>query len=44
MRMFTLEQVKKAAKLWYNSDDINSCCIAENRLMAGEEPEGFNND
>lgn len=42
--MFTLEQVRKAAKLWYTSTDINSCCMAELRLMAGEEPEGFNDD
>lgn len=38
---FTLVEVHKAALLWYGRQDRDSCCLAENRLMRGETPEGF---
>lgn len=38
---FTIQQVNYAAEYWYKSKDIDSCCLAENRLMRGERPEGF---
>lgn len=38
----TEKQVYAAAAYWYNKWDINSCCLAENRLAKGEVPyEGF---
>ena len=36
MKMFTLVDVHKAAYHWYGKDDLDSCCLAENRLMRGE--------
>lgn len=33
---FTIRQVHAAARRWYGSTDIDSCCLAENRLMRGE--------
>lgn len=38
---FTLVEVHKAARLFYGKQDKDSCCLAENRLMRGETPEGF---
>ena len=40
--MFTLEQVRKAAIVWYGKTDIDSMCLAENRLMRGEKPVEYN--
>tara|TARA_R110000737_G_scaffold31564_1_gene50034 strand:+ start:1017 stop:1190 length:174 start_codon:yes stop_codon:yes gene_type:complete len=37
MKMFTLEEVHTAAIGWYGSDDLDSCCLAENRLNKGEK-------
>ena len=34
MKMFTLEEVHTAA---IGSDDLDSCCLAENRLNKGEK-------
>ena len=38
--MFTLQQIHAAAIVWYGKTDIDSCCLAENRLARGEKPEG----
>ena len=32
-----LWDISLAAFRWYGSSDIDSCCLAENRLMAGEK-------
>lgn len=34
----TLAQVYRAAKIWYGDYSLNSCCLAECRLMRGERP------
>lgn len=34
-----LKTIRRAAWFWYGSSDIDSCCLAENRLMRGEKPE-----
>lgn len=38
---YTLAQVHAAAWYWYGKNDIDSCCLAECRLMRGERYEGF---
>lgn len=37
--MNTVQQVYTAAWLWYGKMNIDSCCLAENRLNRGEVPE-----
>lgn len=34
----TQKQMYTASIMWYNSVDINSLCLAENRLNKGETP------
>ena len=34
-----IKTIRRAAWFWYGSSDIDSCCLAENRLMRGEKPE-----
>lgn len=36
MQMFTYREVMQAASFWYGDTDINSMCLAENRLNRGE--------
>lgn len=36
MKIYTLQDIYKAAKYWYNSYDRGSLCLAENRLMRGK--------
>lgn len=38
-KMFTLGEIHKAAYFWYGNSEMDSCCLAENRLMKGEKPE-----
>ncbi len=35
-RFYTLQEVYRAAWIWYKKSDADSCCLAENRLMRGE--------
>jgi len=37
-RFYTLQEVYRAAWIWYKKSGTNSCCLAENRLMRGEIP------
>lgn len=37
-RFYTLQEVHRAAWIWYKKSDRDSCCLAENRLMRGEIP------
>ena len=37
-KLLTIQDVHKAARFWYGKSDLDSCCLAENRLMKGEEP------
>lgn len=41
MKMFTEKQITIAARMWYNNTDLDNLCLAENRLMRGERPEGW---
>lgn len=34
----TLAEVHQAVYFWYGKDDLDSCCLAEGRLMRGEVP------
>ena len=36
---FDIKTIYRAAWFWYGKSDIDSCCLAENRLMRGEKPE-----
>lgn len=35
----TLKEVYDASWYWYGRADIDSCCLAELRLMKGERPD-----
>ena len=32
-----LKSISYAAFFWYGKSDLDSCCLAENRLMKGEK-------
>ena len=32
-----LKIIYRAALFWYGKSDLDSCCLAENRLMKGEK-------
>lgn len=38
---FTLTEVYTVGILWYGKTDIDTLCIAENRLMDGKRPSGW---
>lgn len=39
MKMYSMVEIHRAAIFWYGKNDIDSCCMAENRLMRGEVAE-----
>lgn len=34
----SVTEIHEAALIWYGRTDMDSCCLAENRLARGEKP------